>query len=82
MFLGSQKVFLHISISIRDLEQLIKKIGYPETAGGKGSHRKYVHESFPTIILPNIRESLSPAVLRSVSRALGVGSIRDLGALV
>ena len=71
-----------LSISTRDLEKLIKKIGYSETAGGKGSHRKYVHENLPTIILPNSRESLSPAVLRSVSRTLGVGSIRDLGALV
>jgi predicted RNA binding protein YcfA (HicA-like mRNA interferase family) len=71
-----------LSISSRDLEKLIKKTGYSETPGGKGSHRKFVHESMPTIILPNSRESLSPAVLRSVSRSLGIGSIRDLGALV
>jgi predicted RNA binding protein YcfA (HicA-like mRNA interferase family) len=71
-----------LSISSRDLEKLIKKTGYSETPGGKGSHRKYVHASKPTIILPNSRESLSPAVLRSVSRSLGIGSIRDLGALV
>ena len=71
-----------LSISSRDLEKLLKKTGYSETPGGKGSHRKYVHASMPTIILPNSRESLSPAVLRSVSRTLGIGSIRDLGALV
>jgi predicted RNA binding protein YcfA (HicA-like mRNA interferase family) len=71
-----------LSISSRDLEKLIKKTGYSETPGGKGSHRKFVHESMPTIILPNSRESLSPAVLRSVSRSLGIGSIRDLGLLV
>lgn len=71
-----------LSISSRDLEKLIKKSGYLEAAGGKGSHRKFVHETLPTIILPNSRESLSPAVLRSVSRTLGIGSIRDLGALV
>lgn len=71
-----------LSISSRDLEKLLKKFGYSETPGGKGSHRKYVHATLPTIILPNSRESLSPAVLRSVSRTLGIGSIRDLGALV
>lgn len=71
-----------LSISTRDLEKLIKKSGYSETAGGKGSHRKYVHETLPMIILPNSRESLSPAVLRAVSRTLGVRSIRDLGALI
>ena len=71
-----------LSISSRDLEKLIKKFGYSETSGGKGSHRKYVHDTLPKIILPNSRESLSPGVLRSVSQALGVGSIRDLGALV
>jgi predicted RNA binding protein YcfA (HicA-like mRNA interferase family) len=71
-----------LSISSRDLEKLIRKFGYSETPGGKGSHRKYVHETLPTIILPNSRESLSPGVLRSVSRTLGVGSIRDLGAMI
>lgn len=71
-----------LSISSRDLEKFLKKTGYSETSGGKGSHRKYVHATLPTIFLPNSRESLSPAVLRSVSRTLGIGSIRDLGALV
>ncbi len=71
-----------LSISSRDLEKLLKKFGYSEIPGGKGSHRKYVHATLRTIILPNSRESLSPAVLRSVSRTLGIGSIRDLGALV
>jgi predicted RNA binding protein YcfA (HicA-like mRNA interferase family) len=71
-----------LSISSRDLEKLIKKSGYLEAAGGKGSHRKFVHETLPTIILPNSREALSPAVLRSVSRTLGIDSIRDLAALV
>ena len=71
-----------LSISTRDLEKLIRQFGYSEISGGKGSHRKFVHNSRPTIILPNARESLSPGVLRSVARTLGVGSIRDLGALV
>jgi predicted RNA binding protein YcfA (HicA-like mRNA interferase family) len=71
-----------LSVSTRDLEKFIRKLGYSEIAGGKGSHRKFVHNSRPTIILPNARESLSPGVLRSVARTLGVGSIRDLGALV
>jgi predicted RNA binding protein YcfA (HicA-like mRNA interferase family) len=71
-----------LSISSRDLEKLIRKFGYFETPGGKGSHRKYVHETLPTIILPNSRESLSPGVLRSVSRTLGIGSIRDLGGMI
>jgi predicted RNA binding protein YcfA (HicA-like mRNA interferase family) len=71
-----------LSVSTRDLEKLIRKLGYSEITGGKGSHRKFVHNSRPTIILPNARESLSPGVLRSVARTLGVGSIRDLGALV
>ena len=72
----------HLSVSTRDLEKFIRKLGYSEITGGKGSHRKFVHNSRPTIILPNARESLSPGVLRSVARTLGVGSIRDLGALV
>ena len=71
-----------LSVSTRDLEKFIRKLGYSEITGGKGSHRKFVHNSRPTIILPNARESLSPGVLRSVARTLGVGSIRDLGALV
>jgi predicted RNA binding protein YcfA (HicA-like mRNA interferase family) len=71
-----------LSISSRDLEKLIRKYGYSEISGGKGSHRKYDHDTLPRIILPNSREALSPEVLRSVSRALGLGSIRDLGALV
>ena len=73
---------IKLSISTRDLEKLIRQFGYSEISGGKGSHRKFVHNSRPTIILPNARESLSPGVLRSVARTLGVGSIRDLGALV
>ena len=71
-----------LSISSRDLEKLIKGHGYLETSGGKGSHRKFVHSSRPMIILPNARESLSPGVLRSIARSLGVRSIRELGALV
>lgn len=71
-----------LSISTRDLEKLIRQFGYSEISGGKGSHRKFVHNSRLTIILPNARESLSPGVLRSVAKTLGVGSIRDLGALV
>jgi len=71
-----------LAISSRDLEKMIKKIGYTEVSGGKGSHRKFAHESRPTIVLPNSREALSPDVLRSVTRTLGLGSIRDLGALV
>ena len=71
-----------LSISSLDLVKLIRKYGYSEKPGGKGSHRKYVHETLSPIILPNSRESLSPAVLRSVSRTLGIKSIRDLGDLV
>jgi predicted RNA binding protein YcfA (HicA-like mRNA interferase family) len=71
-----------LSISTRDLEKFIRKLGYSEVTGGKGSHRKFVHNSRPTIILPNARESLSPGVLRSVARSIGVRSIRELGSLV
>jgi predicted RNA binding protein YcfA (HicA-like mRNA interferase family) len=71
-----------LSISTRDLEKLIKSFDYAEISGGKGSHRKFVHDSRPMIILPNARESLSPGVLRTIARSLGVRSIRELGALV
>ncbi len=71
-----------LSISTSDLEKLIRRFGYFEISGGKGSHRKFVHDARPTIILPNARESLSPGVLRSVARILGVGSIRELGSLI
>jgi predicted RNA binding protein YcfA (HicA-like mRNA interferase family) len=71
-----------LSISSRDLAKLLKKTGYSEVVGGKGSHRKFSHETRPMIILPNSREALSPGVLRSVSRTLGLDSIRHLGALV
>ena len=71
-----------LSISTRDLEKLIRRFGYSEIQGGKGSHRKFVHDTRPTIILPYARESLSLGVLRSVARSLGVGSIRELGSLV
>jgi len=70
-----------LSISTRKLEKLIKRFGYSEISGGKGSHRKFVHDTRPTIILPNGRESLSPAVLRSVAKSIGVGSIRELASL-
>lgn len=71
-----------LSISTRDLEKLIRSHEYTEVSGGKGSHRKFVHSSRPMIILPDARESLSPGVLRSIARSLGVRSIRELGALV
>jgi predicted RNA binding protein YcfA (HicA-like mRNA interferase family) len=71
-----------LSISTRELEKLIRSLGYIEKAGGKGSHRKFEHESLTTIILPNAREALSPGVLRSVARSIGAGSIRELASLV
>jgi predicted RNA binding protein YcfA (HicA-like mRNA interferase family) len=71
-----------LSISTRELEKLIRSLGYIERAGGKGSHRKFEHESLNTIILPNAREALSPGVLRSVARSIGAGSIRELASLV
>ena len=71
-----------LSISTRELEKLIRSLGYSKVNGGKGSHQKFVHESRPMIILPNAREALSPGVLRSVANSLGVSSIRELVTLV
>ena len=71
-----------LSISTRDLEKLLRSLGYSKTTGGKGSHQKFVHEFRPMIILPNAREALSPGVLRSVANSIGVSSIRELVTLV
>lgn len=65
-------------VSTRQLDRLLISRGYYQVEGGKGSHRKYAKPGSPMVVLPGGRKDLSPAVLRSVAKALGVPSIYDL----
>jgi len=58
---------------------LMRKHGYAEVKGGKGSHIKLKSRGLPTIILPGGRKDLSPVVLKNIAVALG---FRDPGGLL
>jgi predicted RNA binding protein YcfA (HicA-like mRNA interferase family) len=67
------------SMSSEDVVKVVQGQGFGIVPrGGKGSHIKLRAAGKPMIIIPANREAVSPAVLRSVATALGVGSIRDL----
>ncbi|WP_350169244.1 type II toxin-antitoxin system HicA family toxin [Ilumatobacter fluminis] len=58
-----------------DLVRTLEAEGYV-AGGGKGSHQKFTRPGRPMIVVP-YRRSVSPGVLRSTARALGV-SIPEL----
>ena len=65
--------------STREAAKLLRQRGYTELSGaGKGSHRKFVKEGEPTIILPAKRERLSPGVAKNVAHALGLSGLGEL----
>lgn len=72
---------LALSISSRALMKIVEKAGYSLAPGaGKGSHIKMIATGRPPIIIPANRESLSKSVLRNTAVALGLRSVRELGA--
>lgn len=67
---------LQFTATSRGVVKVIRKHGYQEEKGGKGSHTKYGKAGGPMIIIPKGKE-LSPGVLKSVAQSLGM-PIQDL----
>lgn len=60
-------------MTVREAEQLLKKAGFIEVKGGKGSHRKFVKPNFPRpVILTNHSKELSLGVEKTVRKAVGL----------
>lgn len=65
-------------LSSRDLSRALRKWGYTEnTKRGKGSHTVFEAPGEPLVVLPHAKD-LSPQVLRTTAKALGLDSVREL----
>lgn len=59
-------------MTVREAEKLLRKAGFVEVKGGKGSHRKFVKANFPRpVILPSHSKELHRRVEDSVRKAVG-----------
>ena len=60
-------------MTVREAESLLKKAGFVEVDGGKGSYRKFVKANYPRpVILTSHSKELSQRVGKSVRKAVGL----------
>ena len=60
--------------TVRDMIQKIKKAGWYEVQGGKGSHRKFHHPSIPGIVIipGHPWETLKPGTEADIKKQAGI----------
>jgi len=66
------------TVSTHSMTRALRKLGYNDTGGGKGSHVKLSADGKPTLVLPGGRKDLSPVVLRNIAKALGYKNAQAL----
>ena len=58
-------------MTIKEAEKLLRKAGFIEVKGGKGSHRKFVRRGYPRpVILTKHGKELSRIVEASIRKAI------------
>ena len=65
---------IRLSIKKKELDTLLGQLGF-ERKSGKGSHEKWLKESFPPIILATHDKEVKPYQLRQVIKILQEGGL-------